>query len=104
MKIKVYIIAIVAMLLSAVTLSASSPSRVTIPLNSDWQVYPVEAPDGGEAEYISLPHSWQSELGSYGQSGLGMNYVRVLEVRRSILACLIAGRVSSEVMARAVWV
>jgi hypothetical protein len=71
MKIKVYIIALMAMLLSAVTLSASSPSRVTIPLNSDWQVYPVEAPDGGEG---------------------------------SILACLIAGRVSSEAMVRAVWV
>ena len=82
MKIKTYIIALMAMLLSAVTLSASSPSRVTIPLNNDWQVYPVEAPDGGEAEYISLPHSWQSELGSYGQSALGMNYVRVLEVPR----------------------
>lgn len=69
-----------AALLCVVSAYGAEPARQSYIINEDWQFYPVTSADAGAAEYISLPHSWQSDLGSYGTTMSDVNYVKVLEV------------------------
>ena len=72
-------------LISIVSSSASEPSRITYNINNDWRFYHSSQLDISDADYIALPHTWQSDLGSYGNGSSSANYVRTLNVPREWL-------------------
>lgn len=69
-------------LLSVISSNASEPSRTKYNLNDDWRFYHASQLDISDADYIALPHTWQSALGSYGNGSSSANYIRTLNVPR----------------------
>lgn len=67
---------------STLVAQASSPTRISYNINSDWRFYGSEQLDNSDADYIALPHTWQSQLGSYGMGGSSANYTRILDIPR----------------------
>ena len=70
------------LLISVVSSSAAESSRTTYNINSDWRFYHASQLDISDADYISLPHTWQDDLGSYGNGSSSANYVRTLNIPR----------------------
>ena len=79
-KYKLYLASLIAMLLSVVSLSASEPTREVVSLNEGWQFYPLAATESAAAEYVSLPHTWQDDLGDYGKGISEYNYTKSLDI------------------------
>ena len=69
-------------ILSALSAWASEPSRITYNLDRDWRFYHASQLDISDADYISLPHTWQNALGSYGSGSSAANYIRTLNIPR----------------------
>ena len=69
-------------ILSALSAWASEPSRITYNLDRDWRFYHASQLDISDADYISLPHTWQDALGSYGSGSSAANYIRTLSIPR----------------------
>ena len=69
-------------ILSALSAWASEPSRITYNLDRDWRFYHASQLDISDADYISLPHTWQDALGSYGSGSSAANYIRTLNIPR----------------------
>ena len=67
-------------MLPMTSLYATKPSRQIYNINSNWQCYPLSAADGALADHIQIPHSWQTELGSYGKGSSAMNYTREIDI------------------------
>lgn len=72
-----------ALLFSASTAHASSPGRSSFSLNEGWRFYFAEASDGANAEYITLPHSWDcvAKEGTYSRTMA--NYLREVDIPAS---------------------
>ena len=77
-----FFVATFIFLLSALSAMASEPSRTTYNLNNDWRFFDASQLDISDADYIALPHTWQSALGSYGNSSSSANYIRTLNIPR----------------------
>lgn len=66
--------------LSVVSAVANTSSRRVYNINNDWRLYHTAHLDSSDADYISLPHTWQRELGSYGSGSNSANYIRTLSI------------------------
>ena len=77
-----FFVATFIFVLSALSAMASKPSRTTYNLNSDWRFFDASQLDISDADYIALPHTWQSALGSYGNGNSSANYIRTLNIPR----------------------
>lgn len=80
---KVFILGVILSLTSLVATYASEPSREIYTINDGWQFLPLSATDGATAEYISLPHTWQSGVGEYGAEVSSYNYIKALDIPQS---------------------
>lgn len=80
MNFRVYFLTSICSLLSLVSTYAAEPTREVININDGWQFYPLSAVDSSEAEYITLPHSWQSQLGDCAKGCSEVNYIRSLDI------------------------
>ena len=74
------IILSVVVLFSAQRAYADIPMRECYNLNGDWRFYFADAPDGSDADYITLPHTWNVDTteGSYLRTTA--NYIRDLYI------------------------
>ena len=69
-----------AMLHGALATYAAEPMRENYNLNSDWRFYFADAPDVANADYVTLPHTWNVEPTEGGYLRTMANYVRDLYV------------------------
>lgn len=73
----------VAVLLGTLTTYAATPGRTTYNLNDNWRFYYADAADGANADYITLPHTWNS-TGKEGEYMRTMaNYLRDVDIPAS---------------------
>ena len=77
---KVFILGIILSLTSTLMSYAAEPTREVHTINDGWQIFPLSATDGADAEYISIPHSWQCDAGEYGSGTSSVNYIKTLNV------------------------
>ena len=75
-----FLLSIILFALSVVSAAADAPSRMVYNINDDWRFYHSEQLDNSNVDYISLPHTWQAELGSYGTGSSMANYTRTLSI------------------------
>lgn len=75
-----FVLLLLAMLLSTLTSYATSPNRDSYSLNDNWRFYYADAADGANADYITLPHTWNCvvEEGKYLRTSA--NYLREVEI------------------------
>ena len=75
-----FLLSIILFVLSVVSASADAPMRKVYNINDNWRFYHSEQLDNSNVDYISLPHTWQAELGSYGKGSSMANYTRTLSI------------------------
>ena len=75
-----FLLFIILFALSVVSVAADAPSRKVYNINDNWRFYHSEQLDNSNVDYISLPHTWQAELGSYGKGSSMANYTRTLSI------------------------
>ena len=67
-------------LLALTTSRAAEPTRQCYDINDGWRFYYTSELDGANADYVTLPHSWQTTLGSYSYVASAANYIRTLNI------------------------
>ncbi|MBO7313849.1 MAG: beta-galactosidase, partial [Alistipes sp.] len=75
-----FLLSIILFALSVVSVAADAPMRKVYNINDNWRFYHSEQLDNSNVDYISLPHTWQAELGSYGKGSSMANYTRTLSI------------------------
>ena len=69
-----------AMLAGVLTAYAEAPSRESYNLNSGWRFYFADAPDAADADYVTLPHTWNVDDGEGSYLRTTANYIRELNI------------------------
>lgn len=74
------LILLISFVASCVMAIASVPTRTVYELNDGWRFFSAAELDSSDADYVSLPHTWQAMLGSYHIGGDMANYTRKIYV------------------------
>ena len=74
------ILLFMAMLFGSLTTYASSPMRECYNLNDGWRFYFADAPDGANADYVTLPHTWNVDAAEGAYLRTTANYIRSIVV------------------------
>lgn len=70
----------VAVFLGVGKVYAEVPTRECYNLNDEWRFYFADAPDGADADYITLPHTWNVQTTEGGYLRTTANYIRDLYI------------------------
>ena len=68
------------MLAGVLTAYAEAPLRESYNLNSGWRFYFADEPDAANADYVTLPHTWNVDDGEGGYLRTTANYIRELNI------------------------
>ena len=74
------IILLVAVLVCSVATYASAPLRESYNINDGWRFYFADAPDGANADYVTLPHTWNVEATEGAYLRTTANYLRDITI------------------------
>lgn len=74
------ILTVIAALFVSMEVHAAWPERETYNINDGWRFYFADAPDGANADYITLPHSWNSEVEEGEYMRTTANYLRDIDI------------------------
>ena len=80
MQYRILLSILCSLLLALTTSRAVEPTRQCYDINDGWRFYYTSELDGANADYVTLPHSWQTTLGSYGYVASAANYIRTLNI------------------------
>ncbi len=69
-----------AMLAGVLTAYAEAPLRESYNLNSGWRFYFTDEPDAANADYVTLPHTWNVDDGEGSYLRTTANYIRELNI------------------------
>lgn len=69
-----------ALLVGAITTNAATPSRECYSLNGDWRFFFADEPDAADADYVTLPHTWNIGAEEGGYLRTTANYMRDIHI------------------------
>ena len=70
-----YFILVTVLLMGALATSAASPKRESYNLNDGWRFYFADEPDAANADYVTLPHTWNVDAVEGGYLRTTANYL-----------------------------
>lgn len=79
MKSKFIIVALLLMIFAPCGIAAQT-LRESYSINDNWRYFTSSAWDSDNAEYVSLPHTWNREVGTHDYERQVANYTREIEV------------------------
>ena len=71
---------LVVVLMSTIATYASAPLRECYNINDGWRFYFADAPDGANADYVTLPHTWNVEATEDTYLRTTANYLRDINI------------------------
>ena len=71
-----YFMLVAALVVSTLTTYASAPQRESYNINDGWRFFFAEEPDAADADYITLPHTWNADAKEGGYLRTTANYLR----------------------------
>ena len=69
-----------ALLVGVITTNAATPSRECYSLNGDWRFFFADEPDAADADYVTLPHTWNIGAEEGGYLRTTANYMRDIHI------------------------
>ena len=71
-----YFILVAVLFVGALTTYAASPARECYNINDGWRFFFAEEPDAADADYVTLPHTWNVDAEEGGYLRTTANYLR----------------------------